>query len=1095
MALELKYASDATVLVDDLVKALSDSKGSAHVAVPVLMPSLPLVDRTKTELANRQGISMGVEFLLPRSFIDRMAQLVGLNDLHPSWQPSGLIWKLVPLLSAMVKEDQHLHLQAACFDIRAQLSLVRDIADRFDQYLYFRPEMIDAWEQNSSWEGLPGSVREDEAWQRKLWQRLSLGMRDHANPASRLQETVKRIYSGDGVLPNSLEVLATGPLPPTLLPLLRAVATRTRVRLRALLPSTEYLSDIRSARSQMRAKQTVDFAWEGNPLLSHLGKQAVDSFRTFEKELVTEGQEYTVISPTEASPTALLGCLQSDIRAARQPQETERHIQLDLDRSVRVHRCHGARREIEILRDELLDAFSNLPNLTASEILILCPDLETYGPLAKAILQEGHPSFPLRLAERRLDQFDPVAQSLQAMLNFVAGRARLSEGLSLLGLPAVANRLELSDTTPETLADCLRSSGITWGLNLNHRRAMDAGDSGTGTWREGLDRLLAGLWFGNNPAASDINARPALPVSGDLGNDPMMSTALDWVERFLSLLENWQLEAPAGQWADRFDEALEEIIASDHIQFQQTTALELITHLRAAEEEHGCAVPLDASAIADWLDYMIGDETRVVTRVGGGMAMGGLKPMRAIPCRVLALVGMQDAMFPRKAKIPSWDLLTAAPKLGDRNPVMDDRQLFLDALMAASDRIVVTATARNIRTNKEEPLSACVDELLRVATVTASNRLEAHRAISDKLIENHPLQPFSADCFVGDRASFDENNLKIARTLQQSATNEFRFEINRPEVLTNSPKGDLELETMTRTLKAPWKTRLASLKLSLPWEDGDPFAMDREPVESSDKLNQWQIMTEVITATLSGKTDFMEERLAGDRLIPYGSLGAILSRKNVELARFLAELALKEAGSQLFPHFLACRQSNPNIIGHINTNAERSLHVHVMAQRTNLKEHLHHLLTPWIHAVFATACGMHIDSLLISRDDGEGARVHRMPPVKPVVAHTVLTKLLYLCQEARERPLPFGPRTSAEIFNARPDERNLAAKARKKWEPSRHGPGEGDHAAARLVWQGQDPFSDTVIDEWRQLAISVFDPLSQWFSKPTTTQTHGGTVA
>ena len=73
MALELKYASDATVLLTDLVDSLGRPSSPAGVVVPVLMPSLPLVDRTKAELARRHGVAMGVEFLLPGSFIERMA--------------------------------------------------------------------------------------------------------------------------------------------------------------------------------------------------------------------------------------------------------------------------------------------------------------------------------------------------------------------------------------------------------------------------------------------------------------------------------------------------------------------------------------------------------------------------------------------------------------------------------------------------------------------------------------------------------------------------------------------------------------------------------------------------------------------------------------------------------------------------------------------------------------------------------------------------------------------------------------------------------------------------------------------------------------
>ena len=391
MALELTYASDATLLLDDLVDSLGSPGNAAGVVVPVLMPSLPLVDRTKAALARRHGVAMGVAFLLPGAFIEHMAQLIGLDPLHPSWRPQGLAWRLVPLL-AMVEEGDTPRLGPACVDTRARHALARDVADRFDQYLYFRPEMIAAWDRGEAWDALPESAQGDEAWQRDLWRRLSAGLADHPHPAVRLRDLVTRIHAGQGDVPTSLEVLASGPLPPTLLPLLRALATRTRVCLRALLPSTEYLGDLRAGRTQMRAGQAVDLAWEGHPLLSHLGKQAVDSFRSFEEALVTEGQEYDVIALPEPRSDRLLARLHADIRAARQPGAATTAPPVTADRSVRVHRCHGARREVEVLRDELLDAFESLPELRASEVLILAPQLDLYGPLAEAILRDGDPS-------------------------------------------------------------------------------------------------------------------------------------------------------------------------------------------------------------------------------------------------------------------------------------------------------------------------------------------------------------------------------------------------------------------------------------------------------------------------------------------------------------------------------------------------------------------------------------------------------------------------------------------------------------------------------------------------------------------------------
>ena len=116
---------------------------------------------------------------------------------------------------------------------------------------------------------------------------------------------------------------------------------------------------------------------------------------------------------------------------------------------------------------------------------------------------------PLVLAERRIDRSDPLLRGMRTMLRLAAGRVPLSEGLALLDLPAVASAVESLGTDPATLADRLRASGITWGLNAAHRRAMNAGDQGTGTWRAGMDRLLAGCgWVTQTPRRTDTTARP-----------------------------------------------------------------------------------------------------------------------------------------------------------------------------------------------------------------------------------------------------------------------------------------------------------------------------------------------------------------------------------------------------------------------------------------------------------------------------------------------------------------------------------------------------------------------------------------------------------
>ena len=51
MALNLKFGSDATRLLEDLIEVLGRPSGTVGHLVSVLMPSIPLIERAKAELA------------------------------------------------------------------------------------------------------------------------------------------------------------------------------------------------------------------------------------------------------------------------------------------------------------------------------------------------------------------------------------------------------------------------------------------------------------------------------------------------------------------------------------------------------------------------------------------------------------------------------------------------------------------------------------------------------------------------------------------------------------------------------------------------------------------------------------------------------------------------------------------------------------------------------------------------------------------------------------------------------------------------------------------------------------------------------------
>ncbi|HSQ79889.1 MAG TPA: exodeoxyribonuclease V subunit gamma, partial [Casimicrobiaceae bacterium] len=117
-----------------------------------------------------------------------------------------------------------------------------------------------------------------------------------------------------------------------------------------------------------------------------------------------------------------------------------------------------------------------------------------------------------------------------------------------------------------------------------------------------------------------------------------------------------------------------------------------------------------------------------------------------------------------------FDLLARDPQRGDRQRRIDERNVFLDLLLAARDRLYLSYTGRSVRDNAPLPPSVLVAELLdycAAATDRAPFTPESLQAARARLIVEHPLQSFSLDYFEPDadprRRSFSDEYCEALR--------------------------------------------------------------------------------------------------------------------------------------------------------------------------------------------------------------------------------------------------------------------------------------------------------------------------------------------
>jgi exodeoxyribonuclease V gamma subunit len=202
--------------------------------------------------------------------------------------------------------------------------------------------------------------------------------------------------------------------------------------------------------------------------------------------------------PRGPAPAAtLLGSLQADLAGGRRTDDPPPLA--DDDRSVQVHSCHGRTRQVEVLREVVLGLLAADPTLEPRDVLVMCPDVETFAPLIAATFALGpRTPPPTRGPAARPARRPRAAADQPAAVGAVAARraghcpGHVVPGLDLAGTPAVRQRFGFDDDDLERLREWTTAAGIRWGFDAEHRSAWHLGGLDQGHLARGLDRLLLG---------------------------------------------------------------------------------------------------------------------------------------------------------------------------------------------------------------------------------------------------------------------------------------------------------------------------------------------------------------------------------------------------------------------------------------------------------------------------------------------------------------------------------------------------------------------------------------------------------------------------
>ncbi|RJG25875.1 exodeoxyribonuclease V subunit gamma [Massilia cavernae] len=1077
----------------------------------ILVQSNGVAEWLKIALAEELGVCAATRVALPARFLwEAYRGMLGRErvPIQSPFDKGPLTWRLMRLLPTLLADPvfQPLRHFLGDGDPERRLQLAERLSDLFDQYQVYRADWLSDWAagrdqlRTASFDALP--LGPEQRWQAQLWRAVIDSIPGHGRDSGRATIHDMFVQASEngaepaGRLPRRVVLFGISALPFQTLQAVAALSRHTQVLLAVPNPCQFYWGDIIEGRDLLKAAHKRQGARGGvdlsaipleemhahsHPLLASWGRQGRDFVRMLDEfdSAAQEGFENMRIDLfSEGEGDTLLAQVQAAVRDLVPVKDHERRPRAAGDRSIEFAVAHSVQREVEVLHDQLLSWFAADPSLRPRDVVVMVPDIDTFTAAIHAVFDQhkrSDPRFiPFEIGDVKDRSVNPLLVAVEWLLRLPHQRCRQSEVRDLLDVPAVAARFGLDAEDLPTLGHWIEGASVRWGLDGEHRAGLGLGAAGEqNAWIFGVRRMLlgyasgAGASFGGIEPYSEVGGLDAA-LAGSLAQ--LIETLLAWRATLA------QPRSPAA-WGEQarallaaFFKAGEE---ADRLTLSQLNdALQgwLETCDNAGYDEE---VPLAVLREA-WLGAL--DEPTLNHQfVSGGVTFCTLMPMRAVPFRVIGLLGMNDGDFPRRARQADFDLL-ALPGMarpGDRSRRDDDRYLMLEAVLAARDKLYISWVGRNVRDNSEQPASVLVSQL--------RDYLEAGWELDPaEMTTVHALQPFS-------RRYFEQGGL-LTYAGEWRAAHGADGGIGTQELPPYELEPDyrLKLRELHDFMRQParhfFRRRLgvSFAEPDLLGEDEEPFSLDalkRYFLEDSllDDASEHEALEDV-RASLAERAG----RLAREGVLPIGLVGERWQKQLIDelvpvrtawltLAASFGADAPKLAVSEEFGGIAL-----DDWIDKLRCGAAGTAWLMQMSSRVLTKSKAvrgDKLIGAWLRQLAAAVAGAEVRGFLVARD-----AIIAMEPLDPLEARARLAALVALWRRNLDQPLPVACKTALALVQD--------GDPRGTYNGGFEQMGEGEDECLARLWP--DFAALSAEPEWFACAQALYAPLAHWLGNDIT---------
>jgi exodeoxyribonuclease V gamma subunit len=796
------FSNCLEILYEQLEKTLFYEGSSLFTRRLIVVPSPAIQTYLKRMLAEspRCQIASAVDIILPGHAIKKLVTIQGK-------QPSALalamaleseIRRIFPQFPLMDKENQARWLPLLRFlgipntktsetlTTRGEHRLTQiceQLAFLFNQYGEYGGQIIDEWKSNP----------QNLAWQESLYLRVFNASGSWIDQTSAVNHLIHKDAALIGEKPLEIHLFALSFISSLHDRFFRYCASKVPCFLYHLSPCMGFWSDIRSMKEvrsigryskseEHREKIKASFN-EGNRLLANfgkLGRQAanlydemdddrINAYRLssslLEKKEFSEFLDTNVLLSEDKEPLSLLKAVQADMLLLREPNEPI-HLEAG-DQSFQVHAVGSKLREIQVAYDTILRIIDKHRHdedpISPSDCIVMAPEIMDYASLIQMVFSHPDSVFDIQILDLRLPAQSRLMSAFEQLLSLSEGRWDVSSVLELFDSAAFRKRHKLSQSDIVQIQQWVKDLGIRWGCDPFHRDELlekahcESGmldRASTGTWEQGISRLLLGLAMleENTDPNSELPFEGISALQGELLGKWIQ--LLRGLRKSLSPLHDGT-QLCLKEWSSLLSGLFEDFLAVDESNHRELAdQRRLYQHLKAfslaAEEQDDRNKEQTYSFVSikrHLKSLMRKDSLSYHENALQAIRFCSMLPMRAVPFKVIYLLGMEEGQYPRRELKQSMNLLYGNP-LSDYCPTRSDfdRYLFLEAILSARNTFCVSYQSYAYEDASEKHPSLLLTEVL--------NYIDKGYRIGDTLpsescIQKHPFHPFASCYFDG----------------------------------------------------------------------------------------------------------------------------------------------------------------------------------------------------------------------------------------------------------------------------------------------------------------------------------------------------------